>query len=140
MTIITELLISECQGRNVHCVNSIINTAINKSVKESFLYNLSVDLENEDYKKLIINYIIIEICEFKKRCKQGELCFFIKNEEYSEPLYGIIVNVLKAMELFKPEKSKNFLYKFLRYVRKNNLTFIKDVYLKQSINKLALIR
>jgi hypothetical protein len=140
MTIITESLISECQSQKTITLNNAIDRALYNSKKKAIEYNIDFDLTNKDIKKIIISNIIIEICNLKKECKLAKPLFFIDKNNYNIEQLNIVCDVLKKMELFKSEKSANFFKSFLRYIKKYELTYLLDVYFKQAVNKLALIK
>lgn len=140
MTIITESLISECQSQRTINLNSSINKAIHNSRKKAIEYNIDYDLNNIDIKKIIINNIILEVCNLKKECKILTPLFFIDKKDYNNEQLDIICEVLKKMEVFKAEKSHNFFKSFLKYIKKYELTYLATVYFKQAPNKLALFR
>jgi hypothetical protein len=140
MTIITESLISECQSQRTLNLNSAINKAILNSRKKAIEYNIDYDLNNIDIKKIIINDIILELCNFKKECTIPTPLFFVDKKDYNIEQLDIICEVLKKMEIFKAEKSVNFFKSFLKYIKKYELTYLATVYFKQAANKLALFK
>lgn len=139
MTIITESLISECQSQSAICLNEVLNSAYNKTLSQLIDLNLTLDANNKDVQKLLKHNLIIELCEFKKTIPQ-KTYLFIKREEYSENYLKIVDEITNKMELYKAEKSANFLRSFNNYLKKNGFKYISNVYLKQVSNKLALFR
>jgi 3-methyladenine DNA glycosylase AlkC len=97
-------------------------------------------IANPDTKKLLINNIIISICNFKKCCKINKPVFFIDETKLDFQELYIIKEVFSVMEIFNSEKSNAFFRKFMKYVKKNDLKYLKDIYFKQVSNKLALFK
>ena len=139
MTITTESLISECQGLSAICLNKVLDIVYRKSVYQVTDLNFKFDLTNRDVQKIVKNNLIIEICELKKLIPLNSQ-FFIKREEYNDDYLQIIDEILVKMELYRKEKSVNFVRNFIKYLKKNGFTHLSDVYLKQVSNKLALFR
>lgn len=139
MTIITESLISECQSRNAICLNETLNIAYQKTLSQVLDLNLDFDITNKDIQKIIKHNLIIQLCELKKTIPQ-KTYLFIKSEEYNENYIKIVEEITNKMELYKSEKSANFLRSFNNYLKKNGFKYISSVYLKQVSNKLALFR
>jgi hypothetical protein len=139
MTIITESLISECQSQSAICLNEVLNSAYNKTTSQLIDLNLSFDANNKDVQKLLKHNLIIELCEFKKTILQYSH-MFIKREEYTEEYLKVVDEIANKMELFRVEKSTNFVKNFIKYLKKNGFTYLSSVYLKQVSNKLALFR
>jgi hypothetical protein len=139
MTIITESLISECQSQRTTCLNSTLNKAYTKSLYDANQLGIDFNLKNKDIKKIIIHNTIIELCELKKTTRRDTV-FFIDRLKYSEDHLLIIDEIVSKMELYKQEKSNNFLSNFKKYLKKNGFNYIINVYLKQVTNKLALFK
>lgn len=139
MTIITESLISECQSRSAICLNETLNIAYQKTLSQVKDLNLDFDITNKDIQRIIKHNLIIQICEFKKTIPQ-KTYLFIKREEYSENYLKIVDEITNKMELYKSEKSANFLRSFNNYLKRSGFKYISSVYLKQVSNKLALFR
>lgn len=139
MTITTESLISESQSQKVIYINSILTEAYKKTIKEVVNLNLHFSLLDNDIKKLLINNLILNICEFKKKINHNSI-ISIKREEYDPIFLKIIDEVVIKMELNKKEKSNNFFKNFKKYLKINGLIYINNVYLKRVSNKLALFR
>jgi len=139
MTIITESLISECQSRSAICLNETLNIAYQKTLSQVIDLNINFDISNKDVQKIIKHNIIIQLCEFKKTIPQ-KTYLFIRREEYNENYLKIVDEIINKMELYKSEKSANFLRSFNNYLKKNGFKYISSVYLKQVTNKLALFR
>ena len=139
MTIITESLISECQSRSAICLNETLNIAYQKTLSQVLDLNLDFDITNKDIQKIIKHNLIIQLCELKKTIPQ-KTYLFIKSEEYNENYIKIVEEITNKMELYKSEKSANFLRSFNNYLKKNGFKYISSVYLKQVSNKLALFR
>jgi len=139
MTIITESLISECQSRSAICLNETLNIAYQKTLSQVIDLNINFDISNKDVQKITKHNIIIQLCEFKKTIPQ-KTYLFIRREEYNENYLKIVDEIINKMELYKSEKSANFLRSFNNYLKKNGFKYISSVYLKQVSNKLALFR
>ncbi len=139
MTIITESLISECQSRSAICLNETLNIAYQKTLTQVIDLNINFDINNKDVQKITKHNIIIQLCEFKKTIPQ-KTYLFIRREEYNENYLKIVDEIINKMELYKSEKSANFLRSFNNYLKKNGFKYISSVYLKQVSNKLALFR
>jgi hypothetical protein len=139
MTIITESLISECQSRNAICLNETLNIAYQETLSQVIDLNLDFDSANKDIQKIIKHNLIIQLCELKKTIPQ-KTYLYIKREEYNENYLKIVDEITSKMELYKAEKSANFLRSFNNYLKKNGFKYISSVYLKQVSNKLALFR
>ena len=139
MTIITESLISECQSRSAICLNETLNIAYQKTLTQVIDLNINFDINNKDVQKITKHNIIIQLCEFKKTIPQ-KTYLFIRREEYNENYLKIVDEIINKMELYKAEKSANFLRSFNNYLKKNGFKYISSVYLKQVTNKLALFR
>jgi len=139
MTIITESLISECQSRSAICLNETLNIAYQNTLSQVIDLNLDFDITNKDIQKIIKHNLIIQLCELKKTIPQ-KTYLFIKREEYNENYLKIVDEITNKMELYKAEKSANFLRSFNNYLKKNGFKYISNVYLKQVSNKLALFR
>ena len=95
---------------------------------------------NPDTKKLLINNIIISVCNFKKSCKVNKPIFYINETELNHEQLYILKEVFTIMEVFNSEKSNNFFKNFTKYIKKNGLKYLKDNYFKQVSNKLALFK
>ena len=139
MTIITESLISECQSQSAICLNETLNIAYQETLSQVIDLNLDFDSANKDIQKIIKHNLIIQLCELKKTIPQ-KTYLFIKREEYNENYLKIVDEITNKMELYKAEKSANFLRSFNNYLKKNGFKYISNVYLKQVSNKLALFR
>jgi hypothetical protein len=139
MTIITELLISECQSQNAICLNEVLNSAHQKSLTSAVALKIPIDFDNTDFKKLIFHNAVIELCEFKKKIPHNSL-LYIDRDNYCQLHLKIIDNLIQRMELNKPEKSLNFYKNFLRYLKKHGFNYLVNVYLKQAANKMTLFR
>ncbi len=101
--------------------------------------NINFDISNKDVQKITKHNIIIQLCELKKTIPQ-KTYLFIRREEYNENYLKIVDEIINKMELYKSEKSANFLRSFNNYLKKNGFKYISSVYLKQVTNKLALFR
>ncbi len=139
MTIITESLISECQSRSAICLNETLNIAYQKTLSQVIDLNINFDISNKDVQKITKHNIIIQLCELKKTIPQ-KTYLFIRREEYNENYLKIVDEIINKMELYKSEKSANFLRSFNNYLKKNGFKYISSVYLKQVTNKLALFK
>lgn len=139
MIITTESLISECQKQKAKCLNKTLNDILKKSLNYTNTLNIPFDLTNCDIRRIIVHNSIIEFCELNKK-HITDIVFYIKKEEFNEEYIRIIDEVIDKMELNKSEKSKHFIRKFNKYLKKNGFTYLSDVYLKQATNKLALFR
>ena len=107
---------------------------------ETQRYNIQFCITDPDTKKLLINNIIISVCNLKKSCKIDKPIFYIDETDLNfEELY-ILKEVFTVMEIFNSEKSNNFFNKFIKYIKKNGLRYLKDNYFKQVSNKLALFK
>jgi hypothetical protein len=140
MTFITESLISECQSRRTISLNKTINEAFLKTAAETQKYNMQFCITNPDTKKLLINNLIISICNFKKSSIIDKPIFYINSDDLNFDQLYLLKEVLNVMEIFNSEKSNNFFNKFMKYIKKNNLKYLKDIYFKQVSNKLALFK
>jgi hypothetical protein len=139
MTITTESLISECQSLSAICLNNALNAAYDQTSLQAANLNLGFDLCNRDIQKLLKHNLIIELCEFKKNIPQNS-SLYIKKEEYNHNYLKIIDDIVVRMELYKREKSPNFVKDFIKYLKKNGFSYLSDVYLRRVSNKLALFR
>ena len=139
MTITTESLISECQSLSAICLNIVLDNVYKKSLSQTVDLNLEFNLNNKDVKNIIKHNLIFELCEFKKSLSINSQ-LFIDRDEYSSNYLKIIDDIVNRMELYRSEKSPNFIKNFTKYLKKNGFTYLSDVYLKQVSNKLALFR
>jgi hypothetical protein len=139
MTITTESLISECQSLSAICLNNTLNVAYDKALSQAVNLNLEFDFCNKDIQKLLKHNLIIELCEFKKNLPRNS-SLYIKKEEFNHNYLKIIDDVVVRMEIYKREKSPNFIKDFIKYLKKNGFSYLSDVYLKRVSNKLALFR
>lgn len=97
-------------------------------------------ITNPDTKKLLINNLIISICNFKKSSIIDKPIFYINSDDLNFDQLYLLKEVLNVMEIFNSEKSNNFFNKFMKYIKKNKLKYLKDIYFKQVSNKLALFK
>ena len=142
MTIITESLISECQSQRTISLNSLIDKSLKKTTEEALKYNLPYDLKNKDIIKLFKNNLILDICLLKNKTSIDNPIFYIDEEtlHIDKEEFRVVIDVINALELFKKEKSLNFFKNFLKYLKKNGLTYLHSVYFMQVSNKHILFR
>lgn len=142
MTIITELLISECQSQRTIVLNNLIDKCFKKTSLEALNYNIFYDIKHKDFLKLLKNNLIKDICNLKRETTVVNPIFYINEEilTLDKEEFCVVVEVIQALELFKREKSKNFFKNFKKYLKKNDLVFLNNVYFKQVSNKLALFK
>lgn len=142
MTIITESLISECQNQRTILLNNLIDKSFKKTAIEALNYNIFYDIKHKDFVKLLKNNLIKDICSLKHETTIINPIFYIDEENLAvnKEEFSVVIDVIQALELFKREKSKNFFKNFIKYLKKNDLVFLKNVYFKQVSNKHALFK
>ncbi len=134
-----ESLISEFQSRKALCLNDVLKTGIERSTKEIIRLGIPFDTSQKDVQKILIHYIFIELCEYKKKMPTGSI-FFVNKKEFNKDIIKIIDLIIVKMELDRGERSSNLLKNLKNYFKKNGYDYLVNVYLKQASNKLALFR